>query len=53
MSNIDYLHFNPVKHRHVQKVVDWPYSTFHRYVRDGIYASDWGGAMDSLELKYD
>jgi len=39
----DYIHFNPVKHGHVKRVSDWPYSTFHRYVRDGLYTSDWGG----------
>jgi putative transposase len=24
-------------------VMDWPYSTFHRYVRNGMYLRDWGG----------
>lgn len=38
----DYLHFNPVKHGLTSRVSDWPYSTFHRCVRDGIYAPDWG-----------
>jgi putative transposase len=44
--HVDYIHFNPVKHGHAQQAVDWPYSTFHRYVRDGVYAPDWAGAMD-------
>jgi putative transposase len=39
----DYIHFNPVKHGHVERVIDWPYSTFHRYVRNGLYLKDWGG----------
>ena len=39
----DYLHWNPVKHGHVSRVADWPYSTFHRFVRDGLYPADWGG----------
>ena len=34
--HVDYIHFNPVKHGYVQKVADWPYSSFHRYVRLGI-----------------
>jgi putative transposase len=42
---IDYTHFNPVKHRLVDRVVDWPYSTFHRYVRLGIYPENWGGVV--------
>jgi hypothetical protein len=29
-----------VKHGFVQRAVDWPYSTFHRYVERGIYSLD-------------
>lgn len=39
----DYLHWNPVKHGYVSRVTDWPYSTFHRYVKQGAYPRDWGG----------
>lgn len=45
--HIDYVHFNPVKHGQVTRVVDWPHSTFHRYVRVGCLANDWGIAMDA------
>ncbi|CDH44852.1 hypothetical protein BN874_1930001 [Candidatus Contendobacter odensis Run_B_J11] len=41
--HVDYIHWNPVKHGHVTQVGDWPYSTFHRYVAEGIYPADWGG----------
>ena len=41
--HIDYIHYNPVKHGHVSRVADWPFSSFHRFVRRGIYSSDWGG----------
>jgi putative transposase len=41
--HLDYLHWNPVKHGYVQRVIDWPYSSFHRYVRDGVLPVDWGG----------
>lgn len=51
--HVDYIHFNPVKHGHVQQAGDWPYSTFHRFVRDGVYARGWAGAMDGVELEYD
>ena len=45
----DYVHFNPVKHGHVRRAVDWPYSSFHRYVREGVYAPDWGaGHVDEV-----
>ena len=41
--HVDYIHFNPVKHALVQRVGDWPYSSFHRYVMDGILPEDWAG----------
>jgi putative transposase len=41
--HVDYIHFNPVKHGLVTRVEDWPYSSFHRMVRLGAYAKDWGG----------
>ena len=41
--HVDYIHFNPVKHARVQRVRDWPYSSFHRYVREGILPDDWAG----------
>jgi putative transposase len=41
--HIDYIHYNPVKHGHVTRVRDWEYSTFHRYVKRGIYTTSWGG----------
>lgn len=41
---LDYLHVNPVKHNVVQRVCDWPWSSFHRYVSLGEYSLDWGNA---------
>jgi putative transposase len=39
--HMDYLHYNPVKHGLVKRVVEWPYSTFYRCVARGIYPQDW------------
>jgi putative transposase len=39
----DYIHFNPVKHGHVARVSDWPYSSFQKFVRLGVYPLGWGG----------
>ena len=44
-NHMDYLHYNPVKHGLVDQVVDWPWSSFHRYVKAGIYPVDWGGSL--------
>jgi len=40
--HVDYIHCNPVKHGLVKRVADWPYSSFHRYVRLGRLSPDWG-----------
>lgn len=40
---VDYIHVNPQKHGWVTRVIDWPYSTFHRYVARGVYPKDWAG----------
>lgn len=42
--HMDYIHYNPVKHQHVARVADWPYSTFHRYVEVGTYTRNWAGS---------
>jgi REP-associated tyrosine transposase len=39
--HMDYLHFNPVKHGWAKQVIDWPYSSFHRYLKSGVYPADW------------
>jgi putative transposase len=39
---VDYVYYNPVSHGLVSAPKDWPYSSFHRYVRDGCYPIDWG-----------
>lgn len=50
-AHMDYVHINPVKHGLVECVTDWPYSTFHGLVKEGIYPSDWAGGND-VELDY-
>jgi putative transposase len=39
---VDYIHVNPLKHRLVDRVAEWPWSSFHHYVRLGEYPNDWG-----------
>lgn len=43
---VDYVHVNPLKHRLVERVGDWPWSSFHRYVSAGEYPPDWGAAAE-------
>lgn len=42
-QHVNYIHYNPVKHGYVAKPVDWPHSSIHRYIRQGILTADWGG----------
>jgi len=50
-AHMDYVHFNPVKHRLVEQPRDWAFSTFHRCVRKGIYPATWGMADIVAELE--
>jgi len=34
--HIDYVHFNPVKHGLVEEPEQWPYSTYHGWVKVGV-----------------
>ena len=45
-QHVDYIHFNPVKHGHVARAADWPHSSFHRFVRNGVLPQDWGLAAN-------
>ena len=49
--HVEYIHYNPVKHGHVTKVADWPYSSFHTYVRRGIYNLDWAADDEVRRLE--
>ncbi|EGF25264.1 hypothetical protein [Rhodopirellula baltica] len=40
---MDYIHWNPRKHGLVTRVRDYPYSSFHRFVKEGQYELNWGG----------
>jgi putative transposase len=46
--HVDYIYINPLKHGYVGKVSDWPYSTFHRDVAEGLYPVDWAGEIEDL-----
>ena len=49
-DHLDYLHYNPVKHCYVNRVVDWPYSSFHRFVNQGYYSYNWGRNVVVIDL---
>ena len=40
--HMNYIHYNPVKHGYVSRAKLWPWTSFHRYVEQGVYPVDWG-----------
>jgi hypothetical protein len=50
--HVDYVHFNPVKHRLVNRACDWPYSSFHVYVRRGLLPADWAGDVEEPTMDF-
>jgi putative transposase len=51
-TRFDYIHYNPAKHGDVKEVEDWPFSSFHRHVRLGVYPIDWAGqGVQDLDLE--
>ena len=50
--HVDYVHFNPVKHKLVSRVLEWPYSSFHVYVRRGLLPADWAGDVEEPMMDF-
>ncbi|MBY0514989.1 MAG: hypothetical protein K2P78_13870, partial [Gemmataceae bacterium] len=48
---VDYVHWNPLKHRLVERVQDYPWSSFHTFVRAGTYPLDWGGGAPPADIE--
>jgi putative transposase len=40
-AHLDYIHYNPVKHGLVKCPHLYPYSTFTKWVKRGVYEPDW------------
>ena len=50
-NQINYIHYNPVKHGLVDNVRDWKYSSFHKFVKEGLYENNWGCFEDIKNIK--
>ncbi len=49
--HFDYIHFNPVRHGLAECPGEWEASSFHRYVKAGVYSEDWAcGDQPPLDL---
>jgi len=45
-QHVDYIHYNPVKHGLVKSPRQWPHSSIHRFIKNGLCESDWGSPTD-------
>ena len=45
--HVDCVHINPVKHGYVVRASDWPYSSIHRYIGQGMLTPDWACEPDA------
>lgn len=45
-NQINYIHYNPVKHGYSLNVKDWQYSSFMNYVKQNLYEENWGSVKD-------
>lgn len=55
-KHIDYIHFNPFKHKYVNRVRDWDYSSFKKFVNNNLYSIDWcnfGDKNNITKLDYE
>lgn len=48
---VEYIHWNPVKHGYVKSPIDWPCSSFARFVESGDYPANWGAADPCPDFK--
>jgi putative transposase len=46
--DIDYIHWNPVKHGYAAQMSHWPYSSFDWYVKEGWLPANRGSNIESL-----
>ena len=55
-NHINYIHYNPVKHKLVKNVKDWEYSSFHKFVKNNLYDKNWGNVKEIeniIDLDYE
>jgi len=50
--HFDYVHYNPVKHGLVKCPRDWPWSSFQRWVRAGVYPQNWACSDETGRLDF-
>jgi len=52
-AHFHYIHYNPVKHGVANSPREWQWSSFHRWVRVGVYPPDWASHQETTPLPGD
>jgi putative transposase len=47
--NLDYIHFNPVKHGLTDNPTCWPWSSYSNFVEKGYYSKEWAPDLKQFE----
>src|SRR5574344_1304987 len=50
-NQINYIHYNPVKHGFVNSVKDWKFSSFYKFVKQSLYDENWGSSKDIKNIQ--
>ena len=52
-NHVEYIHYNPVKHEYVECPWSWRLSSFHGYVKAGLYRRGWSAnrTISKLDLE--
>jgi putative transposase len=50
--HVDYIHYNPVKHGYVDNPTDWPHSSIHKFIRDGIIDENWAVDITGIQSSF-
>jgi putative transposase len=48
-NQMNYIHYNPVKHGLIERAVDWPWTSLHRLIKEGRYLANWGESVEIPE----
>ena len=42
INHLDYIHYNPVKHGFAVAPIEWCFSSYREFLKNGFYDEDWG-----------
>ena len=52
-NHVDYIHINPVKHGYAERAIEWPYSSIHRFLKQGLCDPAWAAESFVLDMPLD